>query len=110
MTRWISSDESTAHALRDRRIEPEAGSSDALGEAMSAGSAVLVLPGGGSGVIVARVRRPMQAAAQPEFSVARCTDEAAVGYQAGGMLGLLDEPVYEEEPQPKKKWWKRIVE
>jgi hypothetical protein len=57
-------------------------------------------------VVVARVR--MTAQPEEEFSVHRWADESAVGYQAGGMLGLLDEPVYEEEQSaPKKKWWQR---
>jgi hypothetical protein len=107
MTRWISADDNTAQALRGREIPSEVGSVDALDSALSAPSAVLVLPGGSSDVIVARLRHGAQPAA---FEVHRWSDERAVGYTAGGMLGLLDEPVYEEEEQPKKKWWQRIVE
>src|SRR5512135_2844774 len=106
MTRWIASDESTATALGGRQIAADAGSPDSIGEAIAAGSAVVVLPTD-SGVLVARVRRAAQPAA---FEVHRWADKDAVGYTAGGMLGLLDEPVYEEEPQPKKKWWQRLSE
>lgn len=105
MTRWIASDESTATALRSREIGADAGSPDAIGNAIAAGSAVVILPAS-SGVLVARVRHAAQPAA---FEVHRWTDKDAVGYTAGGMLGLLDEPVYEEEPQPSKKWWRRIL-
>ena len=98
-------DEHTAQALRDRRIDAESSDSDAMGEALAAAPSVLLLPGGGTEMVVARVRRGVQPA---DFSVHRWTDEHAVGYQAGGMLGLMDEPVYEEEPEaPKKKWWQR---
>ncbi len=108
MTRWIAADESTAEALRERRIDSELVAEDAIGEALSTAPSVLVLPGGRDDVIVARVRRSEQPTG---FSVHRWTDERAVGYQAGGMLGLLDEPVYEEEqPAQKKKWWQRKSE
>lgn len=107
MARWMTSDESTALGLRARQIESESISANAVDQALRADSAVLVLPAGGPDVLVARIRRT--ARTKPEFTVARWTDESAVGYQAGGMLGLLDEPVYEEEEQkpPKKKWWRR---
>jgi hypothetical protein len=107
MTRWISADDNTAQALRGRQIASDVGPSDPIDAALDAPSAVLVLPAGGSEVVVARVRRGAQPAA---FEVHRWTDESAVGYTAGGMLGLLDEPVYEEEEEPKKSWWRRIVE
>ncbi len=104
MTRWIAADESTAQALHERGIESEPSNADAIAEALSATPSVLVLPADGGEVIVVRTRRGEQPA---EFSVHRWTDEKAVGYQAGGMLGLLDEPIYEEQPSPKKKWWQR---
>ncbi len=107
MARWIASDATTADALRDRRIQSAPGSTDLIADAMQGGSAVLVLPGDASSVVVARIRREVQ---PPAFQVHRWTDEDAVGYTAGGMLGLMDEPVYEEEPPAKKKWWQRILE
>jgi len=103
MTRWIAMDEPTAQELHDHRIDAEPSHGDALAEAFAAMPSVLVLPGGESQTIVARIRRGQE---RGDFSVHRWTDEHAVGYQAGGMLGLLDEPVYEEEREaPKKKWW-----
>ena len=108
MTRWISADNNTAQALRGLHISSDVASSDPVDAALGGISAVLVLPSGGPEVLVARVRRGAQPAA---FEVHRWTDERAVGYTAGGMLGLLDEPVYEEEEYPKKKnWWRRLVE
>ena len=105
MTRWIAMDETTAQGLRDRHIEAEPANGEVIGEAIAAMPSVLVLPGGESRAIVARIRRGTQ---RSDFSVHRWTDANAVGYQAGGMLGLLDEPVYEEEhAAPKKKWWQR---
>ena len=106
MTRWIASDESTASALRAREVAADVGSRDAIGDAIAAGSTIVVLPAP-SGVLVARIRPTTQPAA---FEVHRWTDEDAVGYTAGGMLGLRDEPVYDEQPQPSKKWWRRILD
>ena len=113
MPRWIAFDESTADALRSRQIETDAVWADLhpVSEVLRAEAAVLMMPGQDGDVCVARVRRPAQPAAAPNFEVARWTDDDAVGYAAGGMLGLLDEPVYEEEEPPvKKRWWKRILE
>jgi hypothetical protein len=111
MTRWISSDESTALALRRRQLAPENGSGDTITDALHAGSAVVMMPGAGGDVLVARFRRRALPASEEQsgFEVHRWTDESAVGYTAGGMLGLFDEPVYEQEPQerPKKRWWQK---
>ena len=112
MPRWISFDDASATALRGHAIETEAvwADLDPVTEVLRTQAAVLVLPSQHGDVLVARFRR----AAQPTdagFDVARWSDDNAVGYTAGGMLGLLDEPVYEEEEAPaKKKWWKRIIE
>ena len=116
MTRWITSDQNTTAVLRERRMEPTAGSAEPLTDALQADSAVLVFPATRGDVLVARVRRATdrvtetQPAADAQFEVVRWTDDDAVGYTAGGMLGLMDEPVYEEEAPTKKKWWQRILE
>lgn len=112
MMRWIASDPSTAAALRCRGIEPTAGSAEPVTDALGAGSAVLVLPVGRGHVRVARFRRAVQSQpeTEPPFEVARWTDHDAVGYAAGGLLGLLDEPIYEEKEPAKKKWWQRILD
>ena len=114
MTRWITSDQSTTAALRGRQMEATAGSAEPLAEALNANAAVLLLPVAGGDVLVARFRRKAEVrpAAEPTFDVPRWSDKDAVGYTAGGMLGLFDEPVYEEEKQepPKKRWWQRSSE
>lgn len=111
MPRWITFDEPTADALRSRQIEADAvwPDLDPLSEALRRDAAVVMMPAEGTDVLVARVRRAAQPAAA-NFEVARWTDDDAVGYTAGGMLGLLDEPVYQEEEPAKKKWWRRILE
>jgi hypothetical protein len=39
-------------------------------------------------------------------------DDEPVAYEATGFLGLEDSPLYAEdlEPQPKKKWWRKILD
>jgi hypothetical protein len=114
MTRWITSDHSTTAALRGRQMEATAGSAEPLSDALSANAAVLLLPVASGDVLVARFRRraEVEPSSEPAFDVARWSDKDAVGYTAGGMLGLFDEPVYEEEKQepPKKRWWQRSSE
>jgi hypothetical protein len=109
---WISFDEDTASALRSREIEPNAATrgTSFLEQALSADSAVMVMGTESRDVLVARIRRAARASQHAGFEVARWTDENAIGYAAGGMLGLLDEPVYEEEQPAKKQWWRRILE
>ena len=112
MPRWISFDDDAAAALRGREIETDAVWSDLdpVSEVLRAQSAVLLLPSRSGDLLVARFRRSAQRDSDRGFDVARWTDDDAVGYAAGGMLGLLDEPVYEEQTPAKKKWWKRILE
>lgn len=111
MTRWIVSDEDTARTLRRRQVAAEGGSGDAMADAFNARSAVVLMPANSTDVLVARIRRRDLSAVEEQggFAVHRWTDERAVGYTAGGMLGLFDEPVYDEEqPEPpKKRWWQR---
>ncbi len=111
MPRWITFDEPASRALRSRRIASDAIAAevDWVEQALRGKAAVCVLPSQPGDVLVARFRR-QQPVTDAGFEVARWTDDNAVGSQAGGMLGLLDEPVYEEEEPPKKKWWQRIVE
>jgi hypothetical protein len=47
----------------------------------------------------------------PKKPAARAEDEP-VAYEATGFLGLGDSPLYEEDlqPQPKKKWWRKILD
>jgi hypothetical protein len=87
---------------------------DALAVALERESAVAVLPAGeGAAFLVTVRRRAAQPMAQttpqttpPPLDVARWQSPQAVGYSAGGFLGLLDEPVYEEKP---KSWWRKVL-
>ena len=91
---------------------------DALAVAIGRENAVAVLPAGEGAAFLVTVRRrtPRPLAqttpqttpqtAPPPLDVARWQSPEAVGYSAGGFLGLLDEPVYEETP---KSWWRKVL-
>jgi hypothetical protein len=105
MTRWITFDERTAvfaHRTGVQNVELSAG--DALTAALANDKAVCVVPAGSEAAVL-RFEKRVEETAAP--NIARWEDPDAVGYAAGGMLGLRDEPVYEEEQKPKS-WWRRF--
>lgn len=98
MTRWIAFDQQTATALATALpgAELASGAGDELDAALDAAAAdvpvAVVTPaaaaGGEAVLITIRARRSGQAEAEAL---------EPVGYQAGGFLGLSDEPVFEDE-------------
>ncbi len=106
MSRWVVFDDNTAAAVTAAaHAEPvRRPAADYLDEALSdEKEVVLVMPAElPSTALVAHFRRPLPVPAQePE-------KEPAVHYEATGFLGLMDTPVYDDQPQPKKKWWQKI--
>lgn len=101
MARWIAFDSDSAEQLRKQlpfdSVVVQAGT--ALQAALADPSdSVVVLPGDDPNTaVIVRVHRNKQA-------------EQRIRYEATGFLGLNDQPVYDDVPQPaeKKGWWKRV--
>ncbi len=103
MARWIAFDEESTAAVAARTqaaVSFQRG--DALDAALAAeGPSVVILPDNSGNVLLLQVRRnssEIPGRVEP------------VAFEATGFLGLIDEPVFSEEPQPKKKWWQRILD
>ena len=104
MARCIAFDKPTAQAIsRNLHLltvcNPEA---DPVQTALHSNAPIslLALPSvSGKGVLVAKFRRPAQAAPSND----------PVGFEASGFLGLSDEPVYVPE-SPARKWWQKLLE
>ena len=106
MVQFTAFDPTTrAAAQAAAHAEVALSSGDVLSAVLECENAVAILPAGeGTAFLVTvRKRAPRPVAA---LDVARWQSPAAVGYSAGGFLGLLDEPVYEEEP---KSWWRKVL-
>ena len=123
MTQWNVSDQDSASSVQTlspgdpvRWID-----GDALDSALNAERGVALLSDA-DGALIVTIERVSQAASKPvsqddaaalpnqvASSAARWTDKDAVAYQATGLLGLMDEPIYEEEDKPKS-WWRRLLE
>lgn len=103
MARWIAFDEeSTATVAAQTQAAVSFQRGDALDAALTAEKpAVVLLPGDSSNVLLLQVRRNPSALPAGDEPVA---------FEATGFLGLHDEPVFEEEPQQKKKWWQRLLD
>lgn len=101
MARWITFDSDASEYLRSQlpreTIVVRAGS--ALQAALDDPSdSVLLMPSQNPGsAVLVRLHRNAARANEPRF-------------EATGFLGLMDEPVYDDEPQPeqKKSWWKKV--
>ncbi len=106
MSRWITFDRESRTAIAAATpFTPElhdGGNNDALGAALaSANDSVVLMPAADSErVLIAHVHQ-VPVAVEPERTPV---------YEAGGFLGLRDEPVYDSEPAPPKKWWQKILE
>ena len=114
MTLWTAFDEQSASLLQQKtQGNVQLASGDALSAALKAGTAALaVLPATtpGHALLITVSRNQGRAAAKPHAAPQTREEEHEVSYVAGGFLGLSDEPVYEEEqPQPKKQWWKKLM-
>ncbi len=83
---------------------------DVLSVVLERENAVAILPAGEGAAFLVTVRkrapRPVAQTAPAPLDVARWQSPEAVSYSAGGFLGLLDEPVYEEKP---KSWWRKVL-
>ena len=109
MARCIAFDKPTAQAIsRNLHLltvcNPEA---DPLQAALqsTAPTSLLALPSeGGNKVLLARFQRGQRAVAPALPS------HDPLGFEASGFLGLGDQPVYQPEMQPEKKWWQKILE
>jgi hypothetical protein len=110
MARCIAFDKQTAQAISVKLhwltiCDPGA---DAVESALQTNSpqSLLVLPSETGGrVLMAHFRRNPSLARSP----APLPPET-VNFQAGGFLGLSDEPVFETEAKTPKKWWQRILD
>ena len=103
MVRWIAFDDDTAEAVvtRFKRGAAEIQHVDPLSLALGTQQpSLVILPSNAPCRVVLAHFQPKPIA-----------EEEPLKYQASGFLGLSDEPVYSEPPQPeletKKKWWQR---
>ncbi len=106
MSRWVAFDDKTAAAVAAAaHVEPVLSpATDYLDEVLSVeGECVLVMPAVVAGkALVAQFRHPEPAPTPTP------REEPGVHYEATGFLGLMDTPVYEDEPRrEKRKWWRR---
>ncbi len=101
MPRWIAFDPVSAAAIGAvLQAPPELHRDDALGSALaSTKPAVLLAPSDLTGrALIADIRWTTMDDLRP------------VAYEITGFLGLVDQPIYEEEPAQPKKWWQKILE
>ena len=108
MPQWVTFDQETSSALRAQLPQetifqrPAQSMMEYLLEDREA--VVAVLPSPGSNEAAVAVFRWNRIPAPPEQPV------LPAGKRAGGFLGLIDEPMFEDEPQEKKSWWQRLWE
>lgn len=113
MNHWMVFDQLTAAAVRSqtgnqvelRRAEDTpAGSVIALAAAAPGPAAAVIPAADGERAVLLRFThnvRP-QTEAAPSLAPTRVAP--------GGFLGLADELVLEDEPEPPKKWWQKILD
>lgn len=109
MTQWITADEHTAstlHSLFPEQAVIESHHQSALDLVLDRDQTIVaVMPSHGRGqgqsaLAVFRWNRLPEPVLAPPL---------APDIRAGGILGLRDEPIFEEEEDTKKKsWWKRF--
>ena len=106
MPTWIAVDDKTSSTLRSRLPEQsilEYPARSAIEHVLDSGeTTVAVLPCRGLGQAALAVFRWNR--------IPPTIAESAASTRAGGFLGLNDEPIFEEESQEKKSWWKRFWE
>lgn len=108
MGRYIAFDKSTAQAIcRNLHLLTICDSEgDPLQSALHSKSplSLLAMPADTPNrVLIATFRRPQSAAAP-------ANSPDPIGFEASGFLGLSDGPVYQEEPEGGKNWWRKILE
>jgi hypothetical protein len=100
-TQWIAFDHNTARVLATRSESREATvlrSGQALDSALELDASVALLPAKDGAVFLLAIAKPSAHSPRPPERVAT------------GFLGLLDELVYEEPPEPPRKWWQKLLE
>jgi hypothetical protein len=125
---WTTFDEASSLALRSRlpgATVVQLPNTSAIERALEHdGSVVAVLPASGlgqAGLAVFRWNRlpttteppsRIPPAEAPNTAAATEVERISKGTRAAGLLGLSDEPVFEDEDesQEKKSWWKRFWE
>lgn len=127
MADWIALDDTTKQALRDA-LGPNGSVSSRSGSAVKAAVAsgndcAVLLPGGSDGTaqLITIQPRPQLTVDIPLHTAPAASQsapgngkprESKQGYEATGFLGLSDEVVFDDEPEPvveKKSWWKKLV-
>ncbi len=102
MFRWIAFDPASAAAIvAASQTAPELHHrGDALSAALASdGPAVVLTPSSVAGrTLIAEIRRS-----------ASSDSLRPIAYEVTGFLGLVDQPIYEEEPEPPKKWWQKLL-
>ena len=115
MPQWTTFDEETSSALHSRLPEEsvvEHSDSSALDYALSCRQTlVAVLPCRGFGQAGLAVFRWNAVPATPRVRPELTSVPAPTGRtRTSGFLGLSDEPIFEDEEEQKKSWWKRFWE
>lgn len=108
MGRCIAFDKSTAQAIsRNLHLLTVCDSEgDPLQSALhsNASMSLLAMPADTANrVLMATFRRAPRA-------VVPASNPDPIGFEAGGFLGLSDEPVYEAGTRVGRKWWQKILE
>jgi hypothetical protein len=102
MTRWIAFDEeSTAAAAAHTKVAVAFQQGDALRSAVASNrNGIVILPTDRDDQFtLLRLRRSI-----PKL------EEEPVTYEPTGVLGLTDRVRIEEQSQPPRKWWQRILD
>lgn len=113
MTEWVAFDNQSIAVLQEKtQGDVYLAEGDALDAALSSDTPVIaMLPAAAPGrTLLLSVSRKSSAEAFAGATAAGQPREEGVSYVPTGFLGLSDVPVYDEEPQPKKSWWKRLTE
>ena len=108
MSHWVTFDQETSSALRSQlpneTIFQRPGNSIMEYLLEDREAVVAVLPSSGNNQAAVAVFRRNRMPVLPEEPV------IPAGKRAGGFLGLIDEPLFDDEEQAKKSWWKRLWE
>jgi hypothetical protein len=113
MVRWITFDDQTAAAVVSTVASgtAEIRDGDAFESALHQGDCTLLLPSQTPGqVLFLQVRLRLDPVAESSLAVKPHNTEEPVSYEAGGFLGLVDSPVYEDEAPRPKKWWQKFLD
>ncbi len=105
MGRWIVFDQGAAEAVQRRSESPQIGTdeqaSDILEKVLHCRAAIAVVPAAArDNVVVMRIRR---------MPAPPAVDAAASKLAPAGFLGLSDTIDMDEEPEPPKKWWRKVL-